>query len=198
MDHDPTPWFVIIRRHTGALALSLILLTSGCGLLGSDDGDNGEDGADGGDGGTDAAEAEPGAADTDNVVAEGTYDVPDLEGGSAHFEIHELKVQGELAQLSLSMTVEDPEGNGRSGRPTLWDHWRSYLTVYLVDNDNGNRHATVMDENEQSIGINAHEAFDYGDTLSFGAAFAAPPEDVETMDVYIGDYPPFTEIPLVR
>lgn len=55
-----------------------------------------------------------------------------------------------------------------------------------------NSNSTLLAPNEGSI--SARNGGSAGGTYTF----AAPPEDVKTLDVYLGDYPPFTSVPVRR
>lgn len=187
--------FIIVPFAVLAFALA------GCGILGGGNGDGNEEengSNDNGDGGEEAA-GEPGTVDSESIVAEATYPIRAYDGATVDIQIHELRARGDLVQLTLSVTPNDPEGS-LPDRSNIYNIWGTYgLYPYLVDLENLNRHEVVSDDNQTSMGPDVVDTFlNYDQPNPLTWTFAAPPEDVAAVDVYVDEYPPFTEIPVVR
>ncbi|PRX96999.1 hypothetical protein [Allonocardiopsis opalescens] len=176
-------------QGTAVAAAMLAVLATGCSLAGA-----GEGPATGGGGGEPAAVGEP--VDIGTVLVEASYPVPGLAGGSADIAVHELRVREPLARLTFSITTHDPEGDGWTN-PDL-DNTYDGLAVSLIDTVNLNRHVVVADGNQTPLRTPPDTALEYGRPTTLSYTFAAPPEDVTDMDVYIGGFPPFTDVPVVR
>ncbi|MFC3996448.1 hypothetical protein ACFOVU_11005 [Nocardiopsis sediminis] len=169
-----------------APALALVLLLAGC-----------SGGGDGGNGGGDEDGASPGtSAETTDVVAETTWPYQ-RRGGEAEAEIHALQVRGRLMQLTITVTAGD---FGDEATQSLYDLWGTFGAVpYLVDNANLTRHNVVYDSGTTLQGPNVVDTrLTPGEPRDLSYTFAAPPEDVETMDLYIGELPPITDVPVQR
>lgn len=111
-----------------------------------------------------------------------------------------LEVAGKLATLTLSFTAHDPEAapdtsysladlNGSS--PTL--------SVTLLDPVNLRRYMVVKDSDDDAL----ESRDDFVDVPLDASAtakytFAAPPPDVTKIDVSVGDWPTFRDVPIER
>lgn len=177
--------------RAAVLAAAFTLPTAGCGVLGGEDAGNG---------GSTGEPAEAGApVDTEETVVEAEYPIPGFAGGSADIEIHELRARERLAQLTFSITTNDPEGSWTlNWEPALDDIYDDGLPVFLIDLDNMQRHTVVADGNQQPLRTPADTELSLGRPITLTYTFAAPPEEVTNMDVHIGAFPPFTDVPVER
>ncbi|MBV2364335.1 hypothetical protein ACFPZ0_21290 [Streptomonospora nanhaiensis] len=175
--------------------MALAFLLSGCGLGGGE----GQEAADDTGGGQEDGGGGGGSASTETteVVAEDTwpYTVAD---GEAEVQIHALQVQGDLMHLTVTITAGDT-GDGQDGA-SMYDLWSSFGAYpYLVDSVNLNRHEVVRAGNAHRLGPDVVETtLTFGEPREVSYTYAAPPEDVETMDLYAGSLPPVTGIPVQR
>jgi hypothetical protein len=196
------------RVRIGIALCGVLLVLGGCG--GGDEGDDGaQDRAD-----TPAATSAPEATSTPQATA-----TPTPEGGAPEPEpiaeqivkahgarettvdiaVLGLEVSGELATLSLSFTVHDPEA-APDDEFSLYDlNGEQSLYVSLIDPVNLRRYMVVRDSDGdalQSHYIGTTVLLDSTTTAQY--TFAAPPADVTEIDVAVGDWPTFRDIPIER
>jgi hypothetical protein len=107
-----------------------------------------------------------------------------------------LKVDGELATLSLAFTMHGSEDTSDS----LFELNGGYrLFVTLVDPVNLKRYIVVKDSDGRELQTDASEAYVPNDgTATAQYTFAAPPPDVAEIDVQVGDWPTFRDVPIER
>jgi hypothetical protein len=169
-----------------------VMLTVAVGLLVAGCGSSGGSGASGKAGeGTDAATGPIAVADAGKPIAQASFDAA---GGKFGLAVVSLSANGKLAQLALSLTPH-------SAQP-------GYLNVYnffggtiaeasLVDPVNLKRYVPVKDSSGHALSSgNAGLAKDQANTMNY--TFAAPPDNVKTISVQFGDFPPFRNIPISR
>ncbi|RCV56120.1 hypothetical protein DEF23_13115 [Marinitenerispora sediminis] len=169
-------------------ALLLAFLLAGCSGGGAPD--------DGGGDGQAAESTAEASGETTEVVAETVWPYQDREG-EARVQVHALRVRGELAQLTLTVTA----GRGGDGQgDNLYSLYGSVVTEpYLVDTANLTRYNVVRDSDgiaQAPDVVDTRLVFDQPVDLSY--TFAAPPDDVTAMDLYVGAFPPVTDVPVVR
>jgi hypothetical protein len=140
---------------------------------------------------TPAAGAEPIAEQTVKAIAsrETTVDIAVLG----------LDVSGELATLRLEFGVQDPEA-APDDVFSLYDlNGGQPLYVSLLDPVNLRRYTVVRDSDGsplQSDYIGTDVLLD--STTPAQYTFAAPPPDVTEIDVAVGDWPVFRDVPIAR
>jgi hypothetical protein len=192
------------------LALVLAIFAAGCG--GDDDGGDGQDQAATPEA-TAEATAEGQATATATATAEG--DEPAAEGAvpaaiaeqkglkargaketTVDIAVTGLKVDGELATLSLAFTMYGSEDTSDS----LFELNGGYrLFVTLVDPVNLKRYMVVTDSDGRELQSDASETYVPQDgTTTAQYTFAAPPPNVTEIDVAVGDWPIFRDVPIER
>lgn len=205
-----------MRIHRAGIVAALCAGTLVAGGCGGDDGDSGSDGQDQAATPTPTATAEAEQTPTPTPTAEGTA-TP--EGGAVEGAIAEqtglkargarettvdiavtgLEVDGELATLSLVFTMHEPEAPEDTSY-SLYDlNGRDPLYVTLVDPVNLKRYNVVQDSGGQKLESGAVETdvpLDSPTTAQY--TFAAPPPDVTEIDVSVGDWPVFRDVPITR
>jgi hypothetical protein len=198
-----------MHRYLVIALCGAVLGLVGCG---GDDGDSGnEDQA-----ATPEAttEAEQTATPTETATAEETTDDPAAEGALAEqkglkargsrettvdIAVAGLEVDARLATLSLVYTMHSPEAAPDTSY-SLYDlNGQQPLYVTLVDPVNLKRYNVVQDSEGRALESGAVETdvpLDGSTTAQY--TFAAPPPDVTEIDVSVGDWPTFRDIPITR
>jgi hypothetical protein len=173
--------------RTAAALAAVPLLLAGCTGGGDGGGDRGEAAA--------GASAEPSSGATE-VVGETTLPYSGRDG-EAVVEVHALRARGELVQLTLTFTAE---GGDDGATASLYDLWGSAgSSPYLVDTASLNRHDVVAPEGGSPLAPDVvGTSLSFGEPRSLSYTFAAPPENVASMDVYVGAAPPVTDVPVLR
>lgn len=136
--------------------------------------------------------------DATQVLAEQTYEEPGTDN-AATFGVHSLVVEGDIMTVWLTYTPEF--GSVDAGetvnlfdlvdpmkfRPVLVD--RENLTEYTPISDNG------QDWSISSLDVEAVN----GETALWWGVYAAPQDDIDTIDLRIfDDMPEFTDVPISR
>ncbi|URM95728.1 hypothetical protein LUW76_16090 [Actinomadura madurae] len=147
------------------------------------------------------AEGAVGKAAFDNAgkpVVKGTFDSPAAQGAKVDIAIMGLRVKGKLATLNVQFTPHVP--GAAPGRINAYglngDHG---LGTSLIDPVNLKRYVVVKDSSGKELetdDIFTHMTNDQ--VTPFYFTFAAPPENVKTIDVQIGSWPTFRDIPVER
>ncbi|WP_210491893.1 hypothetical protein [Patulibacter sp. SYSU D01012] len=119
--------------------------------------------------------------------------------------IRSLVVRGRTATLRVAAV---PHGWGDAeaatgGAPTLWDlnpgPSTAGVAAQLIDVEHLRRHLPLEDSEGESVAtMNYAGKVPDGQAIEASWVFAAPPADVRTMDVQVGNWPIFREIPVVR
>ncbi|MBB6172108.1 hypothetical protein HNR23_002168 [Nocardiopsis mwathae] len=177
---------------TAACAVALAALLSGCGMFGGDDGGDG-----GGTKNDGQAAQEPGSApEAEDVVGEATFTTK--YGSDAKFEIHALRVRGELLQMDFSIAPERPKTD--NSRLNLYSQFGNVSEfAYLVDTRNLRRHSIVRDGGNDRLAPDiVKTSLSYDAPTRLSIIFAAPEEDTEAMDVYFYEFPPIMNVPVTR
>ncbi|RNL87010.1 hypothetical protein EFW17_02515 [Halostreptopolyspora alba] len=164
-------------------------MMSGCGLTGDDDGDSQE--------GEQNGEAENGSpVETEEVIGEGTFPYYDNKG-EVTFEINGFTERGDLLQMDYTVTPGTPESDARND-PTLRNLFDagSGGNIHLLDTDNLRRHTVVEDESGTPLESDPWDtALPYDEPTTLTAFFASA-EDMETVDVYLYEFPPIMDVPV--
>jgi hypothetical protein len=177
-------------------ALAAALLVAGCSMPGTGSGaSSGRDSSSGG------SAASPGEASFDNAtkpMVKGTFDSPVAKGATVDIAIMGLRVKGKLATLSVQLTPHVP--GGEAGRINAYRlNGRRGLGTSLIDPVNLKRYVVVKDSAGKTLetdDIFTKMTNDQATPFSF--TFAAPPENVKSIDVQIGLWPMFRDIPVER
>ncbi|MBX6765600.1 MAG: hypothetical protein IRY90_00315 [Actinomadura rubrobrunea] len=137
--------------------------------------------------------------DVNKTVAKATFPSPLADGATVDVKIHGLHRTGKLAVLTVSMTPHVPgEVDDDDISPYDINGGRG-IYPYLVDTVNLKRHVLLKDAEDKELG--SDDVFTDGRNntpMYLRYIFAAPPENVSTMDVYLGEWPPFRNVPLER
>jgi hypothetical protein len=152
----------------------------------------------------------PGASDDHDVVARRRVSGPLPEDAVAETRvtvdllIRGLTVRGRTATLRFTAI---PRGWGRSrgntGGPTLYElnpgPDSEFVSAQLIDVEHLRRHLPLKDSDGEAIaGMNYAGNVSDGQPINASWVFAAPPPDVRAMDVQIGSWPIFREVPVTR
>ena len=141
---------------------------------------------------------EPSVADAGDPVAKGTFDSPIAPGAKVDIAIVSLRANGKLATLAAQVTPHVPPG--ADDKPTLYKlNGRADPDVSLIDPVNLKRYTVVKDSSRHELQTDtiitrlANEQ-----PANFSFTFAAPPENVKTVDVQIGAWPTFRNVQVER
>lgn len=184
----------LVPRGLATAAASALLITgglTGCSPLGGGSGDSGGSGADA------AAGGAPGYDRNAEPVTKATFDSPAAPGGKVDIAIMNLKVRGRLATLNTEFTPRLPSGPDSTTPYRL--NGRQGLDVSLIDPVNLKRYVVVKDSRGRELAtddVTTHIRNNERGHVHF--TFAAPPEDVKALDVQIGAWPAFRDIPVER
>ncbi|TDB93304.1 hypothetical protein [Actinomadura sp. 7K534] len=185
------------RLATTAAALLLAAgALTGCSPLGGESSSAGA--RSGGSAGEAVAEGEPGFDNTGEPVTKGTFDSPIAPGAKVDIAIMGLKVRGRLATLLTQFTPRIPPGGEDNPNPYELNG-RNGLGTSLIDPVNLKRYVVVKDSGGKEL--ETHDIFTHianNQTGNFSYTFAAPPENVKAVDVQIGSWPTFRNIPVER
>ncbi|WP_026909393.1 hypothetical protein [Patulibacter minatonensis] len=166
--------------------------------------------------GADRSAAWPGGAEDRDVVARRTVAVrraPDARTSTrprADLLIRGLTVRGRVATLRFTAVLhdwdyEEPRTDGGSppSAPALYDinpgRNTDTVSAQLIDPVHLRRHLPLQDsEGEELADMNFAGQSGEGQAMDASWMFAAPPEGVDAMDVQVGSWPVFREVPVTR
>jgi hypothetical protein len=191
---------------------SWLIVAAVCGVLGLGGCFGGDDGDDSG--GSPAATPTPAAGTeetatptptatveggTEGALAQRTVKARGSRSTTVDIAVLGLEVQGKLAQLTLSFAAHDPEA-APDDSPSLYElNDQQPLYVTLVDPVNLRRYNVVSDSGGQKLESGAVEtAVPIDGSTDARYMFAAPPPDVTEIDVSVGDWPTFRDVPIQR
>lgn len=176
-----------------AAALVGICLTGCVGPFGGGQASSG--GSDGGTatgaGAAVAPDANPGKA-----IVRASFDSPIARNAKVDIGIVNLKVTGRLLQLDLAVT---PRVAGEDDVTMFALNGKQNVDVALIDTVNLRRYTVVRDDGGQALGpdqILFSLKNEQPNALTY--MFAAPPPDVRAVDVLIGRWPAFRNVPITR
>ena len=160
-------------------------LLAGCGL-GQDD-----KGGTSGKAAVVKSESAPSSAAAPGVpIAKATFGA---RGGNVEVGLLSLTARGKLAHLAMTLTpdvtVKDTLGVGFFGRPDMYPS--------LIDPVNLKRYKVVRDSSGTFLG-DGNPSMKAGAATTMNFTFAAPPENVQTIDVQYGEFPPFRNVQITR
>ena len=173
-----------------ALTVAALLLTGG--LAGCSIGDDPASASGGGGGGKASFD------EASKPLVKGTFDSPAARGAKVDIAILGLRVKGRLATLGVQIVPNVPGAEDGRINPYGLNGERG-LDTSLIDPVNLKRYVVVSDSagNElESDDIFTHLSNGQPTNLSY--TFAAPPENVKSIDVQIGSWPMFRNIPVER
>lgn len=137
--------------------------------------------------------------ETGDAVAEQTVKARGARETTIDMAVMGLQVDGELATLTVSFTVHDPEAAPDDDYSLYELNDQQPLYVTLLDPVNLKRYQVVKDSDGnalQSGAVETHVPLDASATAQY--TFAAPPADVTEIDVAVGDWPAFRDVPIER
>lgn len=192
-----------LSHRVTAVAVAALLLIGGlAGCSSSGDGsdsssvDRSTSGAEGG--GLEVPAGKAGFDNTAKPVVKGTFDSPAAPGATVDIAILGLKAKGKLATLHVQMVPHLPEAESRRLNPYGLNGDRG-LDTSLIDPVNLKRYVVVKDSTGRELqtdDVFTRMTNDQPSHLYY--TFAAPPENVKAIDVQIGSWPTFRDIPVTR
>ncbi len=135
------------------------------------------------------------------MIAQQTARVPKSKDATVDIAVLGLAVQGRLATLTVRFTPHFPDDSpGQS--ISLYDMSDNALgtnQVSLVDPVGLKRYLVVQDSNNNALGSNevTTEAVNNSSVVAHWT-FAAPPASVTKIDVEVGPFPAFNDLPITR
>jgi len=136
--------------------------------------------------------------DTTKALAKATYSAPFAPKGTVDVAVHSLKRRGKLVDLVFSITPHVPPGVQFDDELSPFDILGDQsFNVTLIDTVNVKRHVVVKDSEGKELkpdDVWTETRIDQPLVLTY--TFAAPPENVTTMDVHIANWAPFTDVPV--
>lgn len=191
-----------LAHRLGAATATALLLTgglAGCSLPGT--GGPSASSSSSSPAGGKKAEGSLGKAGFDDAakpVVKATFDSPIAQGAKLDIAVMGLKVKGRLATLNVQLTPHVPLGG-----PTRINAYRLNgehgLGTALIDPVNLKRYVVVKDSANKEL--QTDEIFTNmtnEQATPFFFTFAAPPENVKSIDLQIGTWPTFRDVPVER
>jgi hypothetical protein len=135
------------------------------------------------------------------ALAQETVPAPDSKGGTVDIAVVGLAVQGQLATLSVRFTPHFPS-EPADASISLYDMSGNALDqdqVSLVDPVGLKRYLVVKDANNVALGADEvlTKAVNNSSVIAHWT-FAAPPANVTKIDVDLGPFQPFNDVPISR
>ncbi|WP_067477038.1 hypothetical protein [Actinomadura hibisca] len=189
-----------IRHRAATLATALLLTAAltGCSVLGGDS-SSGDGGGGGGAGPGKAANAvgkgEPKVADPAKPLVKITTG---SAKGPVELAVVSLSARGRLAHLTLSLTLRGSTEGINGGSENLYGvNGGNFPAVSLLDAVNLKRYVVVKDSADREVG-SGNPTFTPNQPSTLSYTFAAPPENVQAVDVQFGYFPIFRNVPIER
>lgn len=177
------------------VAAAFILLTSACGLIGSDDAeDQGSDTDEAGEP-VQGGAVDPGESEPRETIA--SQDVADLET-DLHIAVHELSRGAETTELTFSITNTGDDPSALMHSFLARGDSRDVSAVELVDPSAGRVHLVARDADDNCVcsRYDGADRFEAGESVLYSATFGAPPEETEAMTVRLPMAGSLTDVPL--
>ena len=135
------------------------------------------------------------------VLAQETVRAPDSKGGTVDIAVVGLAVHGQLATLTVRFIPHFPD-KSPDDSISLYDMSNNALAqdqVSLVDPVGLKRYLVVEDSNHNALGSDEvyTEAVNNSSVVGHWT-FAAPPATVAKINVEVGPFPPFYDVPISR
>ncbi|MWA00612.1 hypothetical protein F8568_009515 [Actinomadura sp. LD22] len=176
---------------TTAAALLLAGALTGCSVF---DGDSGG----GSGGGAVQGSASKASVDRfDKPIAKATFDSPMAPGAKVDIAVMGLRVKGKLATLTLQWT---PHVTGAGNDPTPYRlNGKHGVDASLIDPVNLKRYVVVTDSSTRRLESDEVLTTLPNDrTTMTSHTFAAPPSNVKSIDLQLGSWPAFRDVPIER
>lgn len=175
------------QRAAAAAATLALLTTTACSPFGDDkDGNSGNGTAANSVGKGHATVSDPG-----KLIIKTTAD---STMGKVDLGIAGLTVRGKLANLVVSLT---PHATPGANSPTLY-RLNGSNDASLLDTVNLKRYVVVKDSAGNTLGPDLHGDLNNNAANTLNFTFAAPPDNVKAVDVQIGKFPIFRDVPIER
>lgn len=185
------------RLGLGVAAVVMGVSLTGCsGIFGGSAGGGPGGGGDGRDGEAAASAIAP-SADPGKSIVKATFDSPIAAGAKVDIAVLGLKVTGKLAQLTLAIT---PHVVGETDSPSVYDlNGGNRPEAALIDTVNLKRYVVVTDAAGNQLQpdyITVKLQNEQPNVQTY--YFAAPPPNVQKMDLVFGRWLPFRDVPVSR
>jgi hypothetical protein len=134
--------------------------------------------------------------DPEKVVADATFTVPGTEGDEVRFGIESIVVSDRTMELRLVMTPEFDDG-GRAA--SVYDALGQDTNIALIDRENLKEyHVLAADGGGRWYRSDpVHTKALPGMSVGYQAFFAAPEDEISTIDVRLAEsWPVFEDVPL--
>ena len=187
-----------IRRSASAVAIAAVIVAGLSGCLGGGDKDGGSKAQGTSTGGTTVSKGGVTVVKTGKPIVQATFSSPIAPGATVDIGILGLKVNGKLADLTVSMTPHVRNAPTQQLTPYRLNG-QTTIGVFLIDTVNLKRYLVVKDSGGKELQtdyVTTNIANDQPGQLSF--TFAAPPQGVDKIDVQIGNWPTFHNVPIER
>ncbi|MFD6179312.1 MULTISPECIES: hypothetical protein [unclassified Isoptericola] len=134
--------------------------------------------------------------DPDDVIADATFTVPGTEDKKVRIGVESIVVSGPTTELRLVMTPEFDDG----GRPaSFYDATGEAPSLTLIDRENLKEYR-VVEADGGGRWFRSDPVFTTalpGQSVGYQAFFAAPEDDITTVDVKLAEsMPVFEDVPL--
>jgi hypothetical protein len=136
-----------------------------------------------------------------SVLAQQTVKAPDSKDGTVDIAVLGLAVQGQLATLTVRFTPHFPSAapDDSISLYDMSDNAMSQDEVSLVDPVGLKRYLVLQDANRSWLGADEDGTRAVNNSsVSAQWTFAAPPPSVTKIDVDLGPFPPFNDVPISR
>ncbi|WP_344277717.1 hypothetical protein [Actinomadura napierensis] len=188
-----------LSPRPAAMTAAALLLAGSLAGCSNSDGDSGKGAGAGAPASGAAPKSTVNGANLDNAtepLVKGTFDSPLAQGAKVDIAIMGLRVKGALATLTTQMTPHVPGGQRINAYRLNGEH---ALGTSLIDPVNLKRHNIVKDSDGKSLSTDDIFTTMANDQVTpFYYTFAAPPENVKAIDVQIGSWPTFHDVPVQR
>lgn len=194
------------RRPAAALVAGVASLTllTGCGIFGPS---GGSGDADQGSGGSNASDENTGSSgggsvrvdgvDADDVIISESFPLVSNPDDSTTIGVQSLTVEGKTMILRLIVTPEFASVS-RSDEIRLYDAFDREYEPVLIDRENLKRYSVIRDGGQDFAAPYTRETVNGTPTTAW-FAFAAPEDDIETIDLQVQpDWPEILDIPITR
>jgi len=134
--------------------------------------------------------------DPDDVVADATFTVPGTESDKVRFGVESIVVSGRTMELRLVMTPEFDDGGSPA---SVYDALGTNTRISLIDRENLKQYEVLREDSGSGSFQNdlVYTKALPGQSVGFQAFFAAPEDEITTIDVRLADsWPVFEDVPL--
>lgn len=137
--------------------------------------------------------------DSNDVLAKQTVSMRENPQDTVDFGLQSLTVEGNIATLRLVVTTNF-KSKSADETVSLFDIYRpSVLPFYLLDRKNLKRYDIVRNGPKLFASDSGDTKTVNGTPMAVYAVFAAPQDEIATIDVFVADYwPEFKNVPVTR